>query len=823
MDQLARDIRYAVRLLWKSPAFTLTAVVCLGLGIGANTALFGIFNSLLWKPLPVQEPERLVRVYAKGAGDTWLYLNFSYPEMQDYRGKNDVLSGLAATTGAELGFRTAGTDPMRVFGEVVTDNYFEVLGIGPRMGRVFVSRHDGSLRTVPEVVLSHRFWERRLHSDPAIIGKTVWLSGAAFTVAGVMPPAFKGTASVSVFAPDLWLPIGTLPQIDPSYQAIFQNRASRALNLIGRLKPGVSVPQAQVALRTIAARLERSYPESNRGVTALVFRELDTRPEVYNARPVNLVAVLFLAFSALVLLVACANLANLLLARAGARQKEIALRLALGAGRPQLVRQLLIEAVVLALVAGGVGLLVGYGVSRAVSAVSLPGDLPIVFDPAIDTRAMWFTLAISLVAGVAFGLVPALRASRPDLVPALKDGSWTAGGRRRRLTLANALVVAQVTVSLVLLVAAGLFWRSVAGARTIDPGLDTRHRALVSFSPSLVRDDALRTSTFYRALLDRLSQVPEVERAALASWVPLGFQLEESRLIIQGGEARPDQDKQRALVNVITPGYLEAMGVPIRRGRGFTDQDDASALPVVMVNQTLARLAWPGQDPIGQRLQVDGQNQPWLTVVGVVADGKYRTLREPPQPYMLRPFVQQPTSRMTLVVKSARDDASALAAVRREVQAVDPSMPLLDVKTMEQHLQQKVFFEPRAMAALAGPVALLAMVIASLGLYGVMAYSVSRRTREIGIRLAIGAKPRDVARMVMTQGLTIVAVGVGLGGPAALGVGRVMRRVLVGVAPTDALAFAGALALLAVVAVLATYLPARRASRVDPLVALRQE
>jgi predicted permease len=821
MKSFIQDARYAVRLLWKNPIFAVTAVFSLGLGIGANTVLFSIFNSLLWKPLPVPDPQSIVRIYAKASVQSYMYQNFSYPEYLDYCSRNEVLTGIAASTGAELGFGRSGAHAARVFGEAVSDNYFEVFGILPRFGRIPASRR-GFTNAVPEVVLGHRFWTRRLNADPAVVGQTIWLSGVPFTITGVMPAAFKGASGVSVFAPDLWLPLGMMPQLNAGNQELLQNRGKRSLQLVGRLKPGVSIPQAQAALRVTGANLERSWPDFNKGVTPLVFREIDTRPEVYNSRAVNLAAAIFMVFAALVMLVACANVANLMLARSSARQREIALRLAIGAGRSRLVRQLLTESLVLALSAGTVGLLTGCGASRAVSSISLPGDMPIAFEVATDLRVALYTFAMSMLAAAGFGLIPALKASRPDLVTMLKSLPGSSGGRRRGFTTANALLVTQVAVSLVLLVAAGLFWRSIAGTKVIDPGMEIPQRTLVSFNPSLLRYDAIRTTTFYKALLDRVSRLPGAEYAALASWVPLGFQMEETTLVIHGDAARSGGDKMRSLVNIVTSGYFGALGVKVTQGRPITDLDTGSTHPVAMVNETLARLAWPGQNPLGRQLRSDVDGAPWLTVVGVVADGKYRNLTESPSPYVLRPLAQLPRNGMTLVVKSGADHASILAALRREVEALDPLMPLLDVKTMEQQMF-KPLFVPRALAALAGTAALLALAIASVGLYGVMGCSVSRRTREIGIRLAIGASPYRVAGDVMTQGLTIVGIGMAVGGLAALTVGRVLRRMLVGVGPTDPLTFGCAFILLVGVAFAASYFPALRASRVDPVAALRHD
>lgn len=820
MTFFLHDLRYAARLLRKSPTFTLTAVLCLGLAIGANTALFSILNAFLWKPLPVAEPGNLVRLFAQGPTDGFFYLNFSYPEFQEYGRQQDRLAAIAATTGVELAFRAETGEPIRVFGEAVSDNYFPMLGVDGRLGRRLAARADGSPNVTPEVVLSHRFWTRRLHADPAIVGKTIWLTGVPFTVVGVTPPAFKGTYPTIPFAPELWIPLGTLPRVQLGGTSIFQDRASRSLALLGRLAPGASLAQAQAAMDTVARRLAQDYPDTNKGVKALVFRELDTHPEVYTARGANLVAWLFLALGAVVLTVACANLANLALARAAGRRKEIALRLALGAGRGQLVRQLVTEAVLLSLLAGMFGLSVAVAATRAVSSISLPTDIPLAFDVAIDWRVLWFTLGISLAAGLAFGLAPALAASRPALVPALKGTETVRQGRRRRVTVASCLMAAQVAFSLVLLVAAGLFWKSVGGTGAVDPGMRLSNRALASFSPALLRYDTARGAAFYRALLERLEQAPEIRSAGLVGWVPLGFQASERRLVIQGVDV--PEGRMRSLDTVVTPGYFETVGIAVRRGRAFTDQDTAASLPVAIVNETFARRAWPGQEPIGRQLRLDTDDARWLTVVGVLRDAKYRNLNETPRPYLLRPLSQAPDNDLTLVAWGKGGHAATLAAIGREVRALDPDMPMLDVKTMDRQLA-KVRFLPQAMTALAGPTSLVATMIAAIGLYGVMACSVGRRSREFGIRLAIGARSGDIVAQVLSAGFRVVAVGSLLGIGMALAFGRLVRGLLVGVSGTDAVVFLGALGLLAAVALLAVYLPARRASRVDPLVALRQE
>ncbi len=485
------------------------------------------------------------------------------------------------------------------------------------------------------------------------------------------------------------------------------------------------------------------------------------------------------------------------------------------------MRQLLVESVLLALAAGAVGLLVGAAATGVVASVQVPTDLPLAFEFETDLRVVLFTLAMSLFAGIAFGLLPALRTSRGDLVPALKDGG-APDASRRRLTLSNGLVVAQVAASLVLLIVAGLCLKSVGGARTIDPGFEAANRVLFNFSPSLVGYDEARSAGFYRVLLDRLRQQPGIEAATVAHFVPLDFSSGGGDVIIEGRATEPGKDKFQTQASTVDEQYFRTLGTPIRQGRSFNERDTASSLPVVIVNETFARTIWPGQDPIGRRIQYDLPNGPFLEVVGVAADGKYRQLTEAPAPYVYLPFAQRHQYRATVVVAYKGDLASAVGAVRREVKAIDPAMPIFEVKTMDQFLE-RAMMAPRMSAMLAAPAGLLAAIIAALGLYGVMAYSVSRRTREVGIRMAIGAAPLNIVRMVMRQGMALAGVGLVLGLTLAAAGTRFVAILLFGVTPTDPIVFAAVPLLLALVAALACYIPARRAVKVDPLRALRAE
>jgi macrolide transport system ATP-binding/permease protein len=818
LSALLRDVRFGVRLLSRNPLFTLVAALSLGLGVGANTALFSMFNALLWRPLSVDAPGQLVAVYSRSL-EAPFYDAFPWLEYKDYESAQ-VFDGLAAFTVIECAAGTRGADATRIYGEVVSGNYFDVLRPAMALGRAFRADEGADAARAPVVVIGYQMWQRRFHGDAGVVGRTMLLNNQAVTIAGVAAKGFRGAYAI-YFSPDVWVPIPLAPRLVPAYTQTLESRDAREFRMLGRLRPGMTIAQANAAVRTVASRLESTYPQTNRGIRAFAFRELDTRPEVEIAGTANTVALLFLGLTGLVLLVACANVANLLLARSAARRKEIAMRTALGASRAQLVRQLLVESVLLALLAGAVGLAVGSAVSGLVASIRVPTDLPLVFEFPFDARVILFTLGTSLAAGLAFGLLPALRASRGDLVPALKS-SYVRVVSRRRFTLANALVVAQVAASLVLLVVAGLCVRSIGGARTIDPGFRTDHRVMLSFSPALVGYDDSRSARFYRVLMERVRQLPTVEDATVARYVPLDFSSSGGDVIVEGRPADGGKNRVQVLASRVDEQYFRTLGTPIVRGRTFTAADTELARPVLIVNEQMARETWPGQDPIGKRLQYDIPNGPFLEVVGVAADGKYRGLTESPRRYLFLPFAQHPVSRASVVVSYRGDLDTTVAALRREVASIDPAMPIFETKTMDQHMD-RAMMGPRLSASLVGPAGLLAALIAAIGLYGVMAYSVSRRTQEIGIRVAVGAGPGEILSLVMRQGLMLSAVGVGLGVAAALASSTLVSVLLFGVSPTDPVVFTGVPLLLGAVSALACYIPARRAMSVDPLTALRQE
>ncbi|MDH4065025.1 MAG: ADOP family duplicated permease, partial [Acidobacteriota bacterium] len=590
---------------------------------------------------------------------------------------------------------------------------------------------------------------------------------------------------------------------------------------LGRLAPGVSVAQAQAAVDTIATRLAAAYPDTNKDMKAFVFRELEARPEVEIASTANAVAIIFLCLTGLVLIVACANVANLLLARAASRRREVAIRLAIGAGRGQLIRQLLVEGLLLAFVAGVLAVALGAVASTLLARFRVPTDLPLAFDFHTDARVTLFTFGLAALAAVAFGLWPAVQLSKTDLVPALKDDGTVPSRAGRRIRLSDVLVAGQMAASLVILVVAGLFVRSIDGARSLDPGFETANRMVMSVNPGLRGLSEADARAYYRRVLDNVSAVPGVEDATLAEYVPLDFSLSGGDVIVEGREAAPGREGIQVMSSAVDDHYFAALGTPVLSGRAFTARDNDEAPAVAMVNETLAALAWPGQNPIGRRLRFTGSDTRWLEVVGVSADGKYRQLTESPRPFVWTALAQQDASSATLVVKGQRAPAAMLAEVRQAVAAVDPAVPIYDAKTMDAFME-RAYLGPRLASLVIAPAALCALVIAAVGLYGVLAYWVSRRTREIGVRSAIGASPADILLLIMRQGVTLAGIGLAIGLAAAVAVSRLVETLLVGVTGTDPLVFTAVSAGLLIVAAVASYVPARRAVRIDPVDALRR-
>ena len=817
MTQLLQDLRFALRLMTRKPALTAMAVVSLALGIGVNSSIFTLVNAVLLRDPPISRPDRVVEVYTSSS-DGFRYGTSSAPDYFDLRDSNDVFSGLAATRTYPVTFDDGESTDL-LMGEIVSGNYFDVLGVRAHIGRTFLPAEDRTPGTHPVVVLGYDFWQRRFAADPAVLGRTLKLNGRELEVVGVAAASFKGT--LPAFRIELWLPLQMADQLGE--RPILERRGSRSLMLKGRLADGVSLEEAQAQLGTLARRLAAEYPETNEGreVTLVPTRDVILNPGFDG--PARGVAGFLMAIVGLVLLIACSNIANLFLARASDRRKELALRLALGSGRGRLVRQLLTESLLIAFLGGLASLLFATWTARLLAGFRPPIPVPMALELGIDLKVLAFTLLLAALTGVLCGLAPALQASRPELVPALKNEGAGLGRGYRRLGLRNLLVVGQVAVSTLLLIGSGLFIRSLMNAQAIDPGFTLRRGVAATLLPKLggAYTDA-EAELLYRDLLERARALPGVSSAAVAEFLPLGLAISNKEVWVEGQELGEGEDPPAIDTMAIGPGYFRTLGIALARGRDFSDRDDASAPGAVIVNQTMARRTWPGEDPLGQRLRFDdGLDAPVYEVVGVAADGKYRTLGEAPRPYLYTPYAQTGDFMLTLIVASNRE-GETLAAVRRLLDEVDPHLPTFEIKTLSEHLDI-MLFAPRMGAALLAAMGLLGLLLASVGLYGVVAYSVARRTREIGVRLALGAGKGDVLGMVVREGMVLVAVGVVLGVGLALLVTRALQGFLYGITASDPLTYVAVSLFLLAVAWLANFLPARRATGIDPILALRYE
>ena len=822
MERLWQDIRYGFRMMVKSPGFTAVAVLSLALGIGVNAAIFALVDSFLWRPFPVEDPARLMAVFTTDPKNPGL-LPLSTLNYQDYSDHNQVFTGLAA-----LGFLTAdltaGTETERVVGFMVSGNYFDVLGVRFQHGRGFRPEEAPSLGSQPVAVISHGLWQNRFGGDPNILGQSITLNRRPYTVVGIAPESFTGT--FPGFQPALWVPLTMRDHLNPSFLWFTESRRGLWLNVIGRLKPGVSRDQALAGMQTLARQLELQFPEANegRGVTFTTLAEARANPFGAAQNPIPLIAGLLLGVVGLVLLIACANVANLLLARAASRQKEISVRLAMGAGRLRLIRQLLTESVALALVGGAVGLLVAYWATDLLAAFQPPGAVGFALEAELSPRVLIFTFLVALLTGVTFGLAPAMHSSRADIHENLKEGGrGTTESRSGRLR--SLLVISEVALAVVALIGAGLFVRSLRSALSIDPGFQTANMTTLNLDVSLQGYESAAGQEFYRQLGERVQGIAGVESTALTTRLPLTFGLSRTLWL---EDQVPSENERGVLVAVSTveAGYFETLGIPILKGRSFQTTDDANAPMVAIINQPLADRFWPGQEPLGKRIRFpagrDGEYTPLMEVVGVARYAKVATLGEDPTPLVYFPFRQDYNPGMTLVIKSAADPAAILPSVRREIRAMDPGLPIFNVQPLTQVIAASLWL-PRTGAYLLAAFGLLALVLAAIGIYGVISYSVTQRSHEIGIRMALGAERRHVLGLVLGQGMKLVGIGLGIGLGGAFAASRLVSSLLYGVSAADPVTFAGITVILIGVAFLACYVPARRATRVDPMVALRYE
>jgi predicted permease len=812
METFWQDLRFSLRTLFKRPGFAFVVMTTLALGIGANATIFTWIKAVLLASLPgIEQPEKLVEIW--GATRNNSALSSSYLDYLDYRNQNKVLSGLMAHQVLPLNLGRS-EKPERVWGAIVSGNYFDVLGVKALMGRTFLPEEDRTPNTHPVVVIGYGLWERRFGADPNVLGRTITLNEHDFTVIGVAPKEFG--SPFAGLALDVWTPVMMKDYVARPHFSL-TDRGSRWLMVMGRLKPGATVPQAQANIAAIATHLEQEYPQTNEQLGIAAYSVMQSPFSLkQNMRPA--LAILMVAV-AVVLLIACANVANLLLVRASSRRKEIALRLALGGTRGRLVRQMLTESFVLASLGAALGLAVAFWTARSLAAFLPPYASRASFDTRPDAVVFAFTLGLTVITTLLFGLAPTLHASKQDLVTAMKDNTATIGRGPRKVSLRHALVITQVALSMVALISAGLFVRSLREAYKADPGFDPHGVLLASFDPFLSGYDESRGREFYRRLVERVRTVPGIQSATLARRLPLtDGGIAFANVVIDGYAPAKDED-MRLNYETVGPQYFHTMRIPFVHGRDFDERDQEGAPGVVIINETMARRYWPGSDALGRRLKLA---KDWLEIVGVAKDVKNRSLSEAPKPFLYLPLLQDYRSNMILVARTAVEPEKMFQPVRAEVAALDPEIPMFDDRTLEEHIGISLFLQ-RMAATLLSIFGLLALSLAAIGLYGVMAYSVSQRTRELGIRVSVGAQRRDIFKLILGQGLAMSVVGLFAGLIAALAVTRLTANLLYGVTATDPVTFIVIALLLLCVTLLACYFPARRATRVDPMIALRAE
>ncbi len=816
METLINDIRYGLRSLLKRPGFTAIAVITLALGIGANTAIFSLVNAVLLRPLPVSDPEQIVSVAIRGKHDSMGA--FSYPNYKDFRERNEVLSDLLVYRFAPLSLSRSGINE-RIWSYEVTGNYFDLLGVKAFKGRTFLPEEDHTRLTHPVVVLSYSCWQGRFGSDPDIVGKQVVLNNRPFEVIGVAPQGFGGTELI--YSPDLWVPLAMLEWTEPGAKWI-DDRDTQNLFAIGRLRPNINASEAEASLTLLAQHLAKEYPDTNEGqsvrLTPAGLILPDLRGGVVSFTWILMAAVV------LVLLITCINLAGLLLARATDRRREVAIRLALGANRGRLIRQLLTESTLLSVIGGAIGFWIALWMINLLLAFRPPLDFPLTIDLSIDWRVLAFALLASLITGALFGLAPALQATSPGLVDGLKDTGSHSGYRRSRLR--SSLVVAQLAFSLVILIAAGLVARTLWNLQQLKPGFDTTNTLTLSFDLDLQGYDKKQGREFYRQAVERIEGLPGIRSAAATSYLPLSLSFNASAIHVEGQPSERGANAPVAMTASVGPKYFSTIGNPLLFGREFNSQDREDTEPVAVVNETFVRRLLTGVEPIenaiGRRVSFIGNQGPFKRIVGVVKDGKYFNIAEEPRSFIWTAIEQSYNGTGKLVVQTTSFPDGSLGAVANELRMLDHNLPLYEVKTMTEHMRL-AFFPARVATTVLVGFGFVALTLAAIGIYGVTSYSVAQRTREIGIRMALGAKGHDVLKLILTQGVKLILIGVVIGLVSAYLVNSALESVLFGVSATDPITYLLTALGLVAVAVLSAFLPARRATKVDPLVALKYE
>jgi predicted permease len=815
---MLKSLCHAVRLLLKAPGFTLVSVSSLAIGIGATSAMFSFSDALLLRPLPVFEPTRIAAV-TTSTGEIFANTALSYPDYRDLRDGNRSFNGLMAASGASLGFKLdAASLPKVTYGMYVSGNFFRVLGVQPDLGRGFLESEDQAVGRDAVVVLGHDFWVNQFKASPSAVGSTIWVNNVPLTIVGVAPEQFTGIDQYVKYA--MFIPLAMSPRLGGD--SALEKRDIRWLTVKGRLKPGVSIAQASADLTSIGARLEQLYPQTNRGNHVDVQTEVQLRIKQSPPNAALVVMLLMLAFA--VLLVACANVTGLLLSRARARTREMAVRLAIGAARGALIRQLLLENLLLAIAGGLAGVGVAYAGTSFFNSIPIPIDIPLAFHVSVDQRMLLFTIGASLISTFLFGLTPALQTTRLDLVSALKAADADSAGKRR-LWGRNSIVVGQVALSLVLLIVSAVLLQGFRGELQQGPGFRTDHLWLTSFDTTPVHYTDDQTRRFYKEVLDKTRLAPGVRSAALISGIPLlgGGGVN----VVPEGYTMPPKQESISVPNFyVSDGYFGTGGIPILRGRAFLDSDRQDTPQVAVVNEQFAHHYWPHEDAVGKRFHLKSATGPIVQIVGIAKMAKYFWIAEPPQDFIYLPYTQEKNPAMTIMAETDAPDAATLAPVLRDVvHRIDPDMPVSNARTMEDYYQQRAIKTPNIISESVAGLGTMGLILAMVGLYGLIAYSVSQRRREIGIRMAIGADRQKVIRMILRQGLMLGSIGIALGLIASFFVCRAVISVA-WVATFDHLNYA-LFPLIAIplllITLAATYAPARRASLVDPMRALRDE
>lgn len=825
MNSFLRDISFGVRTLLKNPGFALVAVLSLSVGIGVNSTVFGFVNAVFFKSISVSNSEGLV--YVSAGDQSHPYRSVSYENYSEFRKQNDVLSGLAAQAAPPM-LMTTGEHTEEINAEVVSGNFFSVLDLHMQRGQAFSSEHDQLSFAEPGVVISDSFWKRRLNSNPDILGKQLILNGNSFSVVGIAPAIFTGTDPT--ISTDVWVPITQWASIvetgigpsgrntegnknEKPQQSQYHGRLSGDqswLSMIGRLKPGVSLEQAQSAMNLIALRLPGGNDDPNKKLKVTLSSAAAVHPAIAEEIPAGL---FIMAVASLILLICCVNVASLMLSRAAARQKEFAIRIALGSTRRRLVRQLLTEALLLSLLGGALGLLFAYWTTGAVLGLVPPGDLGLSAGIAVDQRVLWFSFLISLLTALIFGLLPALSSFRPDLVRSLGSEAMLLGAKGRKINLRRSLVVTQIVASLVLLIADGLFVRGFKKGQELSENLRSDKMLLLNLSPKKYGYSVKYEKAFYRELLARVGATPGVESATLCNVVPLTMETSTTEVSIEG------RDGQRLHLSVVGDGYFKTLKIPILRGREFETTDDDASHRVAIINETTARTYWPGENPLGKLLQMPGGPH---EVVGVAKDSAYSSVSKAAEPYVYLWLYQRRDENVSLIVRTSAQPQTMIAAVQRQIKELGADLPIFDFKTLDD-LTKSQLVPVKAAASMLSLLSVIGLLVASIGIYGVTSYAFNRRRREIGIRMSLGAQRSDILKLIMKEGVSLAIVGIVIGVALALATTHFVSSFLYGVSPVDPIVFLGVAALLTLVALGASLAPAILAAKSNPVEALRCE